>query len=157
MTADQALRTQLLLLLKGGNAHLPFEQAVADFPPEHFNTRPPNVDYSFWQLLGHIRIAQWDILEFVRDPNHISPKWPKGYWPAPDATADAAQWAETLRLFRADMAALEAIVQDEALDLTAPLDHAPEYNILREILVVADHNAYHIGEFAILRSIMKTW
>ena len=120
MDADQVLRNQVLQLLKGGNAHLTFEQAVADFPPEHFNTRPPNVSYSFWHLLEHIRIAQWDILEFVRNPKHISPEWPTGYWPASDAITDAKQWAETLRLFREGMIALEAMVQEVTVDLTVP-------------------------------------
>ncbi|GAB4572958.1 MAG: DinB family protein [Anaerolineae bacterium] len=157
MSADSVLREQLLALLRGGNAHMTFDQAVADFPPEHYNTRPPNVDYSSWALLEHIRLAQWDILDFIRNPNYKWPQWPEDYWPAPDAVADEAAWQATLDGYRADLAALEALVQDPATDLHAPIPHAPDYTLLREILLVADHTAYHIGEFGILRQIMGTW
>jgi hypothetical protein len=154
---DDAVRKQLLHLLRGGNAHLTLEQAVEGFPMESIDSRAPNVAYSPWQLLEHIRIAQWDILGFVRDPSHVSPSWPEGYWPPAGEAADAARWQQTLRALASDMAALEAIVQDEATDLYADLPHAEGYTILREILLVADHNAYHIGEFAILRQVMGTW
>lgn len=157
MSADTILRQQVLALLDGRNAHATLDDVVAGFPPEHFNTRPPNVPYSPWHLLEHIRIAQWDILEFTRDPNYKSPPWPEGYWPAPDAQADEAAWSNTLAAIRADMAALKAMVQDPARDLTAELPHAPGYTLLREALLVADHNAYHIGEFGILRQVMGTW
>jgi len=157
MSADTILRQQVLALLDGRNAHATLDDVVAGFPPEHFNTRPPNVPYSPWHLLEHIRIAQWDILEFIRDPNYTSPPWPEGYWPAPDAQADEAAWNNTLAAIRADMAALKAMVQDPARDLTAELPHAPGYTLLREALLVADHNAYHIGEFGILRQVMGTW
>lgn len=157
MSADTILRQQVLALLDGRNAHATLDDVVAGFPPEHFNTRPPNVPYSPWHLLEHIRIAQWDILEFTRDPNYKSPPWPEGYWPAPDAQADEAAWNNTLAAIRADMAALKAMVQDPARDLTAELPHAPGYTLLREALLVADHNAYHIGEFGILRQVMGTW
>jgi hypothetical protein len=157
MNAGQVLRKQVLQLLKGGNAHLTFEQAVADFPPEHFNTHPPNVEYSFWHLLEHIRIAQWDILEFVRNPEHVSPEWPIGYWPDPNATADAEQWTETLHRFQEDMIALATMIENEKNNPTGPLAHAPDYTLLREILLVADHNAYHIGEFAVLRRVVNAW
>ncbi|MEW5959200.1 MAG: DinB family protein [Chloroflexota bacterium] len=157
MSNDQVMREQLLALLRGGNAHLTFEQAVADFPAEAINRRPPNVSYTPWHLLEHIRLAQWDILEFVRNPDHVSPDWPKGYWPAPDEQADEVRWRQTLAAFRADMQAIEAMVSDPHLDLLAPIPHAPDYTIFREVLLVADHNAYHIGEFAILRQMMDTW
>ncbi len=157
MNEDSVLRNQLLHLLRGGNAHMTFDQAVADFPPEHFNTRPPNVSYSFWHLLEHIRIAQWDILEFVRRPEHASPRWPQGYWPHPDAQADQAAWDKTIHSFHADMQALQTMADNPEVNLTAPLAHAPDYTVLRELLLVADHNAYHIGEFAILRQIVGTW
>jgi hypothetical protein len=157
MPNDQVVRTQLLALLRGGNAHMTFEQAVADFPLDRINENPPHVPYTPWHLLEHLRITQWDILAFVRNPDHVSPEWPTGYWPAPEATADAQQWQRTLVEFRADLQALEAMVQDPDTDFYAELPHAPGYTILREILLVADHNAYHIGEFAILRQVMGTW
>ncbi len=157
MSNDEVMRQQLLALLKGGHAHMNLSQAVADFPPGHYNTNPPNVPYTPWHLLEHLRIAQWDILEFVRNPEHVSPDWPGGYWPAPDEQADQARWQQTLNEFEADLQALQEMVADPTTDLLAPLPHAPDYTIFREILLVADHNAYHIGEFGILRQVMGTW
>jgi hypothetical protein len=157
MNTDKIIREQLLALLRGGNAHLGFDDAVANFPPEHINTKPPNVSYTPWHLLEHIRIAQGDILEFVRNPDHVSPSWPEGYWPAPDEQADQARWQQTINEFRADLKAIENLVTDPNTDFFSPIPHAPGYTIFREILLVADHNAYHIGEFAILRQVMDTW
>ena len=157
MSIDSVMREHLLALLHGGHAHMSFDEAVAEFPVTQINTHPPHVPYTPWHLLEHLRIAQWDILEFIRNPAHISPPWPEGYWPAREARADARAWASTIADFQADLRALQELVADPATDLTAPLSHAPEYTILREILVVADHNAYHIGEFAILRQVMETW
>ncbi len=157
MTADEILRKELLALLGGGNAHMNMDEAVADFPLEFINQRPPNVTYTPWHLLEHLRITQWDILEFVRDPQHVSPEWPLGYWPAPDALATPEQWRHTLEAFRADLQAMREITQDPNTRILAELPHAPGYTLLREILLAADHNAYHIGEFAILRQVMGTW
>ena len=154
---DQTLREQLLALLRGGNAHMSFDDAVANFPLAHINTKPPQISYTPWHLLEHLRIAQWDILEFVRDPNHVSPEWPVGYWPRPDQQADAAQWQQTIDQFRIDLKAMEMLVTNPHTDFFAPIPHAPDYTIFREVLLVADHNAYHIGEFAILRQVMETW
>jgi DinB family protein len=157
MRLDDVVREQLLALLRGGNAHMPFEEAVAGFPLERINDPPPNVPYTPWHLLEHLRIAQWDILEFIRNPAHVSPPWPEGYWSPPSARAHAQTWADTIAAFQADLRALEELVADPTTDLAAPLPHAPDYTVLREILVVTDHNAYHIGEFAILRQVMGTW
>ncbi len=157
MESDLVFREQLLALLRGGNAHMPFEGAVKDFPMEAINTMAPNVSYTPWHLLEHLRITQWDILEFIRNPKHVSPEWPVGYWPAKGERADAAKWAATVRAFQADAHDLEKLVGDPNTQLTTPIPHAPGYTILREILVVSDHNAYHIGEFAILRQVMGTW
>lgn len=157
MTDIGVQREQLIQLLKGGNAHLGFGDAVKSFPMEFINTRPPNVPYSPWHLLEHLRIAQWDILEFVRTPEHVSPKWPEGYWPPEESVADENAWKKTIDTFSADLKVLMGIVKDQDIDLHAELPHAPGYTYLREILLVADHNAYHIGEFSILRQIMGTW
>jgi len=154
---DQILRKEVLALLRGGNAHMPFEEAVADFPPGAHNRFPAQVPYTPWHLLEHLRITQWDIVQFVINPNHISPEWPRGYWPAPDQGADAARWEQTIREFQADLKTMQNIVSDLRTDLQAEIPHAPGYTILREALLVADHNAYHIGEFAILRQVMGTW
>lgn len=157
MQPDIQLREQLLALLRGGNAHMNFDEAVADFPAEYRNTKPPYVSYTPWHILEHLRIAQCDILEFIRNPQHVSPPWPIGYWPDPEAKADGQTWEETLARFRADMQAIEDIVRDPATDLYAVIPHGDGQTILREILLVADHNAYHIGEFAVLRQVMQTW
>jgi hypothetical protein len=157
MSEDEVVRNQLLALLRRGNAHMSFDEAVADFPPDRINHRPPNVPYTPWHLLEHIRITQWDILEFMRDPDYVSPEWPTGYWPDPDQKADASQWAATIERYRADVEALQEIVTDPATDLYAAMPQGEKYNILREILTVADHTSYHVGEFAILRQVTMTW
>lgn len=157
MNADTALREQLVALLRGGNAHMSFDEAVKDFPLDKINALPPNVSYTPWHLIEHLRIAQWDILEFVRNPAHISPPWPEGYWPAPGTQADAQAWEATVAAFRHDLADIEALATSPDTDLTAPIPHAPDYTILREILLTADHNAYHIGELGILRQVMQAW
>ncbi len=157
MTEDQALREQLLKLLRGGQAHMTFDQAVADFPPDQINHRPPHVPYSPWHLLEHLRFTQRDILDFIRDPRYREPSWPDEYWPPPEQDASAGDWAQAIRAFREDLQALEALVRDPATDLYARIPHGQGQTFLREILLVADHNAYHIGELAILRQVMQTW
>jgi hypothetical protein len=157
MKEDKVVRQQLLALLNGGNAHMDYDAMITDFPLDRINETPPNVPYSPWQLLEHLRITQWDILEFIRDPDHESPDWPRGYWPSPGSTADESRWKSTVDAFRADLQDLTALVEDPETDLYSDLVHAEGYTILREILLVADHNAYHIGEFAILRQVMDSW
>jgi hypothetical protein len=156
MESDE-LREQLLALIRGGHAHMSFDKVVSDFPIERINTRPPNVAYTPWHLLEHMRIAQWDILEFIRNPDHVSPEWPEGYWPDEKQDADAAQWQATIEAFGSNQQALEAMINDRQVDLLADLSHAEGYTILREILLVSDHNAYHIGELAVLRQVMGIW
>jgi len=155
---DKALRRHLVNLLQGRGAHMPFEDAVADFPPDMINTRPPNVSYTPWHLIEHLRIAQWDILEYVRNPEHESPPWPEGYWPAPDAQTDVAGWNVSIEMFQRDLRDMQAIVEDPANDLLAPISHGYDgHTIMREALILADHNAYHVGELAILRQVMGAW
>jgi hypothetical protein len=157
MDKDAVLRQHVLNLLRGGQASMTFDEAVADFPMDRINDRAPNVPYTPWHLLEHMRIAQWDILDFSRNPDYTELKWPEEHWPAPDAKADGAAWNETLRAFRADFDAVCALVADPATDLYATIPHGTGQTILREALLVADHNAYHTGEFAILRQVMGTW
>lgn len=157
MKNNDVLRKELLALLEGGNAHMTFAEAVAGLPPEFINKRPPNTPYAFWHFLEHLRIAQWDILEFIRNPAHISPEYPAGYRPPPEQKADEAGWQKSCARFSADLKALQEMVRDEAVDLLAPIPHAGSYNICREIMLAADHNAYHIGEIAILRQVMDIW
>lgn len=154
---DDPLRLQLLELLDGIGAHMTFEEAVVEFPESAINERPPNVDYTPWHVLEHLRITQLDILRYVQEPEYVSPPWPLGYWPAREANATPVEFAQTITDFLADRAALRSIVEDERTDLFAVLPGTPGHTILREIRIVADHNAYHVGEFAVLRQVMRTW
>jgi len=158
MMSDPHVRAQLVNLLTMRQAHMTFEDAVANFPMAHINTRPHNVTYSFWELLEHLRITQWDILDYIRNPQYQHMEWPAGYWQPPGTTTDEAGWKQTIQQFLADRAALVAIVQDPQTDLYAPIPHGYDgHTIMREILVVADHNAYHIGELGILRQVAGVW
>ena len=158
MEQDAILRNHLLVTLQGKGAHMTFDEAVADFPLDKINVKPPNIDYTPWHLVEHLRICQWDILDYIRNPDYQSRKWPDQYWPPADAQADAAAWETSIREFRRDMQELEALVKDPATDLYSPIPHGyGGHTILREILLVADHNAYHVGELGILRQIIGAW
>ena len=158
MNTDQALRNHVVALLDGRQAHMTFDDVVADFPENLINVNPPNVVYTPWHLIEHLRITQWDILEYVRDPKHQSPDWPVGYWPDRSAKTDMAGWQHTIDQFNADLRAMRDIVADPQNDLVAPIPHGyGGHTILREALLLADHNAYHIGELGILRQVMNAW
>jgi hypothetical protein len=157
MNAESVVREQLLHLLRGGNAHMTFEEAVEDFPMASINTVFPNGTYTPWHLLEHLRITQWDILDFIRNPHYQEMDWPKDYWPSQEQKATEEDWKQTIRSFQADMKALQALVTDLQTDLYAAIPHGTGQTIFREALLVADHNAYHIGEFAIMRQVMGTW
>jgi hypothetical protein len=157
-STDQSLRKHVVALLDGRQAAMTFSDAVASFPMALINTNPPNVPYTPWHLIEHLRITQWDILEYVRDPKHVSPEWPVGYWPARTAQTDPAGWQRTIDQFQADFQAMRAIVLDPKTDLFAPIPHGYNgHTILREALLIADHNAYHVGELGILRQVMNAW
>lgn len=155
--SDQALREHLLYLLKGGGAHLNFEQAVADLPVELRGSKVDGVPHTPWRLLEHLRICQWDILEFSRNPEHVSPEFPIGYWPAGDAPPDAGAWDRSVQAFRDDLQAMIDLVADPETDLFAPIPHGDGQTILREALLVADHNAYHLGQLVFLRRCLGAW
>lgn len=155
MSTDRALREHLLYLLGGGGAHVDFEAVIRDFPPEIINGRAENVPYTPWQLLEHMRIAQVDILEFSRNGAHVSPPWPEGYWPDEEKEADEAAWNRSVKAFRADLEAMKRLVEDPSTDLFAPIEHGDGQTILREALLVADHNAYHLGVLVTLKRILK--
>jgi len=155
--AHRALRQHLLDLLRGGNAHLNFEEALAGLPPTLRGAKPAELPYSPWRLLEHMRIAQWDILEFSRNPKHVSPAFPAGYWPESDAPPDDKAWQKSIRKFRADLKAMQDLVEDPAIDLLAPIPHGEGQTILREALLVADHNAYHLGQMVTVRRLLGAW
>lgn len=157
MAPTDPLRTQLMTFLDSGNAHMGVEEALKDFPLDRINDTPPNVPYSPWQLLEHMRRTQRDILDYIQNADYKAGTWPDDYWPAKDATTGDAGWNATVEAFRSDLNTLRAIVADDSQDLNATVPTSDEHTILREIVTVASHNHYHIGEFAILRQVMGTW
>jgi hypothetical protein len=152
---DRALREHVLYLLRGGGAHIKFDEALKDFPVELFNRRAEGVPYTPWQLLEHMRIAQRDIVEFSRSASHVSPEWPEGYWPDKTIEATEDDWRRSVEGFRADLQAMEALVEDAAGDLYARIPHGEGQTLLREALLVADHNAYHLGALVTLRRTLE--
>jgi hypothetical protein len=155
--SDQALRDHILYLLTGGGAHLGFEQAVADLPENLRGAKVEGIPHTPWHLLEHLRICQWDILEFSRNSEHISPEFPDGYWPKEDAPSEVGSWDESVAAFRADLQAMIDLVADPDTDLYAPIPHGDGQTILREALLVADHNAYHLGQLVFLRRCLGAW
>lgn len=154
---DRGYRDQLVRLLEGDDAHMRFEHAVADFPSGAINAFAPNLPYTPWHLVEHLRITQRDILDYITDPEYRELPWPSGYWPARGAIATPAQFAASAAAFLADRDALRDLVTDPATDLLAPMPHTPGHSIAREIRIAGDHCAYHVGEFAVLRQVMGTW
>ncbi len=152
---DNSIRKHVLYLLRGGGAHLSFDDFVASFPADLCNRQVEGLPYTPWQILEHMRIAQWDILEFSRDANHVSPEFPKGYWPKQDELGTPALWQKTIEEFRNDLTQMEALVESESTDLYAKIPHGDGQTILREALLIADHNAYHLGVLAVIARIVK--
>jgi hypothetical protein len=153
----EEIRVQLVDLLLKGNAHMSFAEAVEDFPLAKINVKFPNGAYSAWGLLEHMRIAQNDILDFITNPKYQDKAWPSDYWPHPTTVATTSDWHRTIELFHKDQQALVALINNQKTNLFVRIPHGTGQNILKEIMVVADHNAYHIGEFAIIRQVMGTW
>jgi hypothetical protein len=156
MKVDNELRNQLVRMLTVRQAHMDFVDAVAGFPEEQINAKPPNCDYTFWHLLEHMRICQKDILDYIQSDTYEWPSFPDDLWPDRSLETDAAGWQRTIASFVADRQALVDIVNDPAVDLFAPLPNSGEHqhNILREINIIASHNAYHTGELGIVRQMM---
>jgi uncharacterized damage-inducible protein DinB len=157
MAESDALRQHLLDLLRGRNAHADFDTVLADLPSRLRGVKPPGAPYTGWQLLEHMRIAQSDILEFSRDAKHKSPAWPDGYWPKTETPPSAASWNNSLRSFRADLKAMAKLVADKKTDLFARIPHGSGQTVLRETLLIADHNSYHLGQIVLLRRLLGTW
>jgi DinB family protein len=151
------VREQVIKLLRGGQAHLTLDAAIKDFPAKLRGVKPKGAPHSAWQLLEHLRIAQWDILEFSRNAKHMSPSWPDGYWPKTEKPPSEAAWNKSVTSIKKDMVAMEKLVEDPNTDLYAKIPHGKGQNILREALLVADHNAYHIGQILLLRRLLGAW
>jgi hypothetical protein len=153
----QSLRQHVVNLLAGKGAHADFDTAIKDLPAAARGKRPEGAEHSPWEVLEHLRIAQWDILEFSVNPDHKSPAWPSGYWPKSQAPESAVAWNESVEHLRRDLKRMCALVSSEDTDLFAKIPHGDGQTILREALLVADHNAYHIGELVLLRRLLGVW
>ncbi len=154
---DEALRDHLLYLLRDGGAHAGFDDAVKGLDPEFRGKRPNGLPHSAWELLEHLRIAQWDILEFTRNSNYKPLEWPSGYWPESPAPPNAAAWTKSVRAFREDLEAVCSLVSDPKTDLFAPIPWGEGQTVLREVLLVADHNSYHVGQLILVRRLLGAW
>jgi hypothetical protein len=157
MNHDELLREHLAWLLREGHAHLTFDQAVANLPRDFRARHVAGIPHSPWQLLEHLRICQWDILEFSRNPDHESPEFPAGYWPSSVEPPEPPAWEDSCEAFRQDLASMIRLVSDPATDLYAPIPHGQGQTILREALLVADHNAYHLGQLVVVRQALGCW
>jgi DinB superfamily len=157
MSHETQLRKQLVQLITGEDAHAGFEKAIKGLPVKDRGRVPKGAEHSAWQLLEHLRIAQWDILEFSRDPKHNSPKWPDAYWPKdPEPPSDIA-WEQSVKTFRQDQTAMCGLISDPDTDLYAKIPGGDGQTILREALLIADHNAYHVGQLVLLRRLLGDW
>jgi hypothetical protein len=154
---DSALREQLIALLEGGNAHATFDQATSGFPVERAGTRPDGSPHSAWELLEHMRLAQNDILRFSQSAEHVSPEFPEGYWPAHPAPGKPGDWKESVRAFREDLAEFQALLRDGRNNLHRKFAWGDGQTLLREALVLADHNAYHLGQLVTVRQLLGEW
>ena len=155
MADESALRDHLARFLDWDSAHLRFDDAVKDFPPPQRGIRPPGAPHSAWELLEHLRIGLWDIVEFSRDAKHVSPPWPSGYWPATPAPPTDTAWDESVAAYQAALRALAEMTRDGSNDLYARIPHGDGQTLLREILVAGDHNAYHVGQLVMLRRMLQ--
>lgn len=151
------LRQHVVNLLKGGEAHADFDAATANLPAKLRGERPKGAEHSPWDLVEHLRIAQWDILEYSQDPKHKSPEFPAGYWPKSPIPPSEEAWDRSVNAFGKDLKALCDLVANESTDLLAPIPHAKDHTILREALLAADHNAYHIGQLVLVRRLLGAW
>lgn len=157
MDKDRSLRDHLLELLRSRSAHLDFDAAVEGIPPGLRGRKAPGLPHTLWQLLEHLRIAQWDILEFSRNPGHSSPQWPEGYWPETEAPPDDAAWDESVAAFRRELQEMKDLVANPETDLYARIPWGDGQTVLREAMLVADHNAYHVGQMVTVRQSLGAW
>jgi hypothetical protein len=154
---NDPVREQIIKLLRGGQAHVTLDDVLKNFPQNLRGVKPAGAPHSAWQLLEHLRIAQWDILEFSRNAKHVSPKWPEGYWPANDRPPTDAAWKKSIAAIKRDRRAMERLVENPRTDLYSKIPHGTGQNILREALLIADHNAYHIGQLLLVRRLLGAW
>jgi uncharacterized damage-inducible protein DinB len=157
MTEDASYRELLARFLGWADAHAGFDAAVADIPPALRGARAAGLPHSAWQLIEHIRLAQHDILDFCRNPNYEELEWPKDYWPESAAPPSEAAWDESLSGFRSDREALQQLAADTTIDLTARIPHGSGQTYARELVLVADHTSYHVGQLVLVRRALGNW
>lgn len=157
MNDQKDLRDRLVKLLRGGQAHADFESTVKGLPVDLRGKRPRGAPHSPWELLEHLRLAQFDILDFSRNPNYAERKFPEDYWPKSPAPPNAAAWAKSVRAFRQDLESMCELVADPSIDLLARIPHGKGQTILREALLMADHNSYHLGQLVLVRRLLGAW
>jgi hypothetical protein len=151
------LRQHLVELLTGGHAHATFEDAIKGLPPKLWGVKPENFPHTAWMILEHLRIAQWDILQFSYNGKHESPKWPSGYWPTTEAPPGTEAWSRSVAQFESDLKAMKELVTNPKTDLFAKIPWGDGQTILREVLLLADHNAYHIAQMVDVRRLLGAW
>lgn len=154
---NASLRQHLVELLTGGHAHATFEDAIKGLPAQLRGVKPANFPHSAWMILEHLRIAQWDILEFSRDEKHESPNFPDGYWPKTEAPPSDQAWTKSVEQFESDLEAMKDLVKNPKTDLFAKIPWGDGQTILREALLVADHNAYHVAQLVDVRRLLGAW
>ena len=154
---EQELRKYLVWNLGSGNAHVTFESAVHALPAELRGRKPDGAEHSLWEVLEHIRICQRDILEFSRNPDHVSPNWPDGYWPPSQEPPSSEAWGQSVEAFLKDREEMAALIEDTSNNLYERFAHGDGQNLLREALLLVDHNAYHLGEMVLVRRILGAW
>lgn len=157
MPDDNSLRTHLVKLLTTQQAHVTLDAAVKDFPAPMRGVKPQGLPYSAWQIIEHLRIAQWDILEFSRNPRHVSPKWPEGYWPDSETPPDDEAWDQSVATIRSDLEQMKELVLEPRTDLDSPIEWGDGQTILREAMLVAVHNSYHVGQLVLIRRLLGSW
>ena len=157
MQTETLLRKQLVKLLSSGEAHADYNKAVKDLPFAHQGQTPKGAEHSPWQLLEHLRITTWDILEFSRDPKHQSPEWPKEYWPKSAAPAVESDWDDSVKAYYKHLKEFAELIENKSTDLFAKIPHGDGQTILREALLVADHTSYHLGQLVLVRRILGAW
>lgn len=155
MNQNDSLRKHLINLLTKAEAHVDVQSSLREFPPELRGRKPAGAPHTPWQLLEHMRIAQWDILQFSLEAKHKSPKWPDEYWPDTDAPPNDKAWSQSVRQFLNDLDSVCQMVKDPAIDLDAKIPHGEGQTYLREALLVADHNAYHLGQLVLVKRILE--
>lgn len=157
MNNDQSFRKDLLELLDGAHAHAPFDKVIADVPKKLRGEVPKGLPHSAWMLLEHIRLAQWDILDFSRNPEYTQMKWPDEYWPKTPAPPSEAAWDKSVKSFHEDLAAMKKLVSDPKTDLFAKIPWGDGQTILREAMLIADHNSHHLGQLIDVRRLLGVW